>query len=302
MLTSSYSNFNLTTQQFPDSYVADVSLDRTKSLDSLQVYLTAVNAVRGYGTNLPWEHEVSAGATLNLKACNVDLSFRRITTRQSRQRLQVGHVVLGIYKAVNTMAEEGVFCNTNVIISIRGERVGKVIFERRFSVGETNTRNYTDATPVCEDFTKPGLDIFSGPKGTNFTAIKQSGEIIDDEDPNFRLTYNFNGPAIPPQDVFSATLDAGVTIARTGLFEVVESLSSESHVGVGRIRVYHFDSSKILLSIASISKALQLLVEDVMLPQIRFSEVSFEIWRNEEPFATGFVANSRAKTDIVSSS
>lgn len=296
MLTYICSTTHLTAPAFPPHFAADVTLDRTKPLDPLEVYETAISAISNLGQAVPWDYDGFKRADASSPGTHIELMFRSLTTPQSRNRLQAGHIVLGMYQAVNLMARESIFCEAYVTLSSYRQRVGKVSFSRKVHGTALVGGNLTEITSVATDASTKNGDSRDDTNGKKSASKKRSNpydfpQIIDPDDPNLKLTYNFNGPAINRDDVLSATLDAMATIAKPGPVNECPRLDAYSVSGGVVIHITPFDASTVLFTCGKVGRALTLIWDNIMLQQNRWAEISFELWYGKEPFAMGFVSD-----------
>lgn len=146
MLKHNSSISSLGNQEFPGGLVAEVTLDRTKPLDSLEVYSTAIMYIQNIGRKLPWEFEgLPSRADSKLSETQVELSVRSLAMARTRHKLQIGHVILSLYKTVNMMVDESVFRNANIMISIYGQRIRKIAFATLLHMAGITEVNHTSS-------------------------------------------------------------------------------------------------------------------------------------------------------------
>lgn len=293
---------NLTAQNIPDGFVADVTLDRARSLDPLEVYENAIAMIKDYGATMRWETEGFRRNDMSLRGTHVEIMFRSLATPRVRTNgFQIGHVLLAIYQAVNTMAEESAFCNAKVTVSLHGQRVGSVGITKILYAPEISAANQTSNSSGINALDTDVQTIgepSSSPTLTTRTNPYDFPEIVDPSDHDFKLTYNFDGPTLPYLSVLSAVLDAMVTIARPGPFDTCEEFHAYGIPGTNvMIYVSAFEQAKFPLRYGYISRALTLVWDILMRQGGEWKEISFEMWFSGEPFAIGFVTNLRAGVD-----
>lgn len=132
-------------------------------------------------------------------------------------RLKNGYAVMAMYETFTSMILQREYYAVESEIRLRGRKIGSV-----------QVRNYKDLDSA------PNLTI-SAPAsgGSNLTSSlgNGSGQIIDEEDANFKITYTLDTTRqLHSQDLFLAFLDGLATAAESG-----NSQSCKSMVGTGQM-------------------------------------------------------------------
>ena len=83
------------------------------------------------------------------------------------------------------MAEELAFCNARVTVSMQGQRVGIITITKIFYAPDELTSE-TDFLAIAHTNISSAMTKRTNPYGFL--------EIMDSEDPRFKVMYNFNGP------------------------------------------------------------------------------------------------------------
>lgn len=122
--------------------------------------------------------------------------------------LEVRHGVLGLYKAGVAIAQGGRFNQLDAPLYVGDLQVGSLEVQPRSILPSTNNNTNKQPQPPTN----------STPLSSNHpaTLTTDSGTITDPTDPNFTLTYHYDGVRIKAQDIFTAFLDALATAAEHG--------------------------------------------------------------------------------------
>lgn len=269
--------------------------------------MNAIVGIKELAMTFAWDYDNFGRADTIAKGTNVGLSFRTFAQpRGKRSTFQIGHVILSIYKAVNLMVVQSAFCNAEVTVSLHGQRLGIVTISKRLFAPSMVTGNSTDfMLRIPDKENQDDVTLPTRPNGVPATMSRRTNpynfpEIVDPEDPLFKITYNFNGPPIPRDHVLSAMLDAMVTIAKVGPETRCHSLDARGFSGSNtmmHVSPYEPRSP----SYGSAARALTLVWDNVMRKQNNWAEVSFDIWHGDSPIATGFVMATKAGMDFLTS-
>ena len=243
-----------------------------------------------WGNAQLWWRSFKGRIDWSLEGTHIDLMMRNTETRRSRQHLDVGHVILGLYEAVNTMATEGAFCEANVIISLYRERIGKISFTRRRLAANATTL-YNSTSQALKYVTVDGIAT----NASITTKAKQIGaesEFTDPVNPQLQIRYEFQGPSIPRNDVLSMILDAMLTISYHAVepFQSLEATSTpESNCILLMSKVP--ESQESVGYAPKLGRVLLLIMEYIMLGQNRWGDVTFEVVWKGNPIVNGAFAS-----------
>ncbi len=134
--------------------------------------MTAISAISNLGQTVPWEYEGFKSTDASLGGTHIKMMFQSLTSPRSRNKLQASHVILGMYKALKLIAQESAFSEAYVILSLYGQRIGKVSFSRRVHGTASVAKNYTEITSVATDLLTLNGIFPNGTDSSNLAGAK----------------------------------------------------------------------------------------------------------------------------------
>ena len=192
------------------------------------------------------------------------------------------------------MYSESSFCEANIILSMRGELIGKIAFTRRPSataVGGSTNRTSKATRWRAADVAVTNTSV----PAVSSKPLGARAEIMDPLNPRFKLTYEFQGTSIARNDVLSASLDAMVTVAKHALepFDSLEATSTPGPAGSDCIILIDKQSGnpEVIRFSPKIGRALVLIWRDIMLEQDRWGGILFDVLWDGKLVAFGLVGS-----------
>ena len=265
----------------PKGFDIETAWDTTVTLNPLGVYVTAITLM--YGLSLqPWSATVElveSGLVVITKAPAYDVVILTSDTTVGAD-LTTELCVQALYRAVNDMAvrQPGFYQSTNYIVEGPGIPIGRILITDINHPSVNSATNSSDG--VLLDMT---IATFDGQTNTltnrtlnnrNPTTNADSGQLIDPDNPSFKIFYQYTGKTILAGDLFSAALDGLASVAQYNNKGICDSITALS---VKRNVVFHVGRSTAEVQVLAgiLAKAFFLLVRDLFLVQKRFQEMEF---------------------------
>ena len=149
---------------------------------------------------------------------SMEIEVRPIPTG-SGSRLQIGHAVLGLYKAGVEIAQGNMFFELVASLYIGDEKIGRFEVRPRKGWGPDSQL----------------LDLGSGYANDTTTVMADSGTILDPLDRDFSIKFSWDGVRIKSQDIFTAILDGLAIAAEHANTDINAYISAARSAGGGTV-------------------------------------------------------------------
>ena len=224
---------------------------------------------------------------------------------ENRSDLTTGFCVQVLYHAINLMASRapGFYQSSNYIVKWVDEKavpVGRILVStlKKAEVAMSSAGNFSTNALLTNvsrnDDLLAASDNVSSQTGI-WTA--DTGQIIDPDDKDYYIRYQFHGEKLPAGDVLNAAIDG---LALTAVYEFAAHVDSITALSVSRNVVWHVGQSSHELLIASeISRVFTSLIDGLMLKERRFQELWYEVFFDGEMIADGYILKWDPNTAIL---
>ena len=146
--------------------------------------------------SLRWTTNISRSISMTGQHASTELALE--PSHASRDcKLQVQHAVLGLYQAGVAIAQGGKFTQLDALLYVKECKVGWLEFRSKSDVllGDSDVDHSTASV---------SRDSYSS---TTTMMEADSGKVIDPEDKELVITYEWDGVRIKAQDLFTVLLD-----------------------------------------------------------------------------------------------
>ncbi|KAL8918049.1 MAG: hypothetical protein Q9208_007571 [Pyrenodesmia sp. 3 TL-2023] len=168
-------------------------------LSPIGVYLLAVTYFHAH-QRWAWTLPLYTDAMQERPDIPVTLIVKRVKASAAETPvLNNGHVLLGIYAAVDLMSKDSSFLSTKVDVSLHGTTIGRIFLTARQLPRIENGALNTSA-PASTASTSPIINSSS--------ANSDSGTFVDPAYPSDILYYTFSDRRIKSHDIFTCILEA----------------------------------------------------------------------------------------------
>ncbi|KAL6720911.1 hypothetical protein ACLMJK_000010 [Lecanora helva] len=212
-----------------------------------------------------------------------------ITNDSPNRTLKTEYAVRALYEVIHRMAtQQPGFFGAKLSILVSQRPIATILmYNPRFaSMGEDKASNDTTAS-LLSNSTAFTNDLRALAAPINLTSI--SGEIIEPEDPRFRITYTYDDINVPVQDIAFAFFDGlaqSAQLDHTAPCSYIDGVSASSnfvmHLGGGG------DSGTTLWAWQA-KRALFLLFYELYAEKRVFKGVDFAVLWNGKTIANGFM-------------
>ena len=259
---------NLTTPTPPPGFSISIKFNETHPLKPAAVYINAIELMyklAQYSWDVPiidqLEYSDRRYDVLILSSPEQGPS----PVKQPSQ-LQNCHVIIALYEVLLTMAARAIFCELFVDLLVNEKQVGNMnIFQWGGFDGDGHA---DDILTLTTSNSTEYISVLNG----------ESGEIVDPDNNNFKISYAFYGQHINSQEIFTATLDGLATAAefnRESKCDVIYATSVLKTCAFSITKNIGLQASQ--LSYAQVTAALRLLTVGVMLERKMFGEMEFAL-------------------------
>ena len=247
----------------PPGFEAEIYYDTSKTFNPLGVYLCALDFMYALAQK-GWTTILHGGYTVWVNDFDVEIDVESEEGSISSLPLESSHIVLGFYKTIVDVSTQSRFCEVLTTLWQYRRQVGTIVIEKRtLENGGSDIANSS---------------LVNGSPQNN-TVTYPSGRVFDKDEHDFSISYTYSGVRINSKDIFLAALDALATAAQFSPDSVFRSLNAISISGDCVINMVENDSSS-KLNYSFVTKALRILLVDVMVHLRIFEEITLQLeWR-----------------------
>ena len=147
--------------------------------------------------NLHWTTILPRSITMSGQDSSTELALEP-SPASGDYKLQVQHAVLGLYRAGVAIAQGGKFTQLDALLYVKECKVGWLEFRLRSHVlhGDSEVDHLTASV---------SLDSYNSTATTMMRT--DSGKVVDPDDKELVITYEWDGIRIKAQDIFTVLLD-----------------------------------------------------------------------------------------------
>ncbi|KAL8795050.1 MAG: hypothetical protein Q9182_007574, partial [Xanthomendoza sp. 2 TL-2023] len=207
-----------------------------------------------------------------IEGFNVLILFLNAQAPDAPNQLKVAHCVAALYRSINTMTEGVMFNQLRCNLKIHGARIGTLEIA---PVELSHRAAPTNASSVDDDFESKAR--------TNASAVDRlgapSGQITDDEHPEFGIKFHFFGKSILSKEVALVILEALAMAAPFNRYTECkehEALSPDGGCAIMIEKVPNPATSE-TFTYGWAMRALKLLFRNIILPYKTFGDVYLEL-------------------------
>lgn len=186
-------------------------------MNPLYVCLVAVEFLHNLAL-LQWDGELDWGkfTSISLKDLNVYIYVANFS-----KELQPRHLALALRQAVFDMAQKlPGWYEVWAQLNLRQRPLGGVYVTKNPNLKPPSINNANISESV-------GIKLVA----VNSSLAAESGEIVDPADPRFMISWQYEGPLIPPDEFFTAWLDAQIIAASHSRVQTCDQLTAYSASG-----------------------------------------------------------------------
>lgn len=194
----------------PPGFSVRLNFNSSVQLRPLEVYIYTM----GLLTTLcfsPWTSTITHSLVMSGSDASTEVVLNPLHPFDD-STLEVRHGVLSLYKAGVAIAQGGRFTKLDAPLYVGDLQVGSLEVQPRSILSSINNTTNNNNNEQPQPPTNPTSPSSNDPA----TLTTDSGTITDPIDPNFTLTYHWDGIRIKAQDIFTAFLDALATAAEHG--------------------------------------------------------------------------------------
>lgn len=168
-------------------------------LDPEDAYLCAIEFIYDLAS-AGWEEVIPSGyEAFSPEVNGIKIAFASLTQPGDTYQLQSKHLILGILKAMNTLASRSSFCTTKATLYMYNKIVGQLAIGR--GAGPPPTLSIIHGTNVTLSNPDPI------PDNTASRSLAIVREIVDPEDSDFVISYEMLEDPIPCQTLLNAAMN-----------------------------------------------------------------------------------------------
>ncbi|KAF6217456.1 hypothetical protein HO133_006794 [Letharia lupina] len=250
----------------PPGFEVEIHYDTSKPFGPLGVYLCAIDCMYHFA-QIGWHEALAGGLTVWVDGFDVEIDVESEQGPTGPLKLETSNIIQGLYETMLDVSAGSHFCEVLTTLSLHRRQLGTLVIERRaprtLEKGSANTTN-------------TGLTKASAQGNT---VTYPSGYITDSNDHSFSTSYTYSGTRINSKDVFLAVLDALATAAQFSPSTPFRSLTALSASGNCVINIVEVDS-QFQVNYSFVTKALRVMVLDIMVTLRNFGEVTFQLkWK-----------------------
>ena len=252
----------------PPGFDVDINYDTSRFLNPIGVYLCALDCMFHFDL-MGWHQTAVRGLTIWADRHNVQLDLDSYVMTQGGPQLTTAHMVAGLYQTITDIAAGDRFCEVISTLSLYQRQIGTLRFEKipprsleMEGGGDARNLSVGDTGSVRNGITYP------------------SGRWDDPGRTDFSMTYTFSGKRINSKGIFLAVIDALAIAAQFDQDTVFTSLRGMSTTGNCVVNVVATPGPT-SVSYASVTKAVRLVIADIMIPLNKFGEIRLQLkWRD----------------------
>ena len=256
----------------PAGFSTDISYHTSERLSPIGVYLCALDCMY-YLTTIGWRRELDTALTISAMKFNVDIAVIPRLDPGAPLGLTTNCIVVGLWEIILDIATNSRFCEVVASLLLHNRQFGSLAIART----EQKIHGYNASS----------LAIIEKPSDSNAVTYP-SGRYIDEDEQDFSVSYTFSGTRIDSKSIFLVVIDALAISAEFSPTRAFFSLQTVSPFGDCKISISGL-RVPVGFNYSFITKALMMLVEDIMVALGKFEEITFQLEWQDETLAEGRV-------------
>ena len=221
---------------------------------------------------IDWKEPLGGGFTLGVDGFDVQID---IEASSATLALETGHLIIGLYDTIVNAAALSRFCETLASLLLYNRQIATLVIEtkrpRMLDAGGANDANST-------------LLQLSSPQSGTMTY--PTGKFIDPQEPDFSVTFTYDGMRINSKDIFLVVLNAFTIVAQFDPIAPFASLHVASPSGDCVIDIVGVEDK---VNYSYVTNALRIVIKDIMVRLKRFEEIKIELRYKDDLMAEGSI-------------
>ncbi|KAL8936016.1 MAG: hypothetical protein Q9211_004397 [Gyalolechia sp. 1 TL-2023] len=240
--------------------------ERQFKLGVIDVYQTAIQMMYDLAQR-SYVQTVQAVDSKQFGTYNVLFLFINTELPSRPQQLQVMHCVITLYRIIQVMTDDVVFCQTRAALLLQDRHIGSL-----------SVTPIVDPATIARTISSSTDSIKEGENGVSNNTSNNilHGQITDPENPRFTIDFQFLGKSIKMKEVSMAVLEALTAAAPHPINAGCEEIQAVSPAGgcaiviEGVPSIHHF-------TYQWATRALKLLYQNIAMAQKNFGDVELDL-------------------------